>query len=142
MHNPQVKAIRIIEIFLLVSAIVLFVVGSVLGDTFFLRLATESLIFGGLPLGALPICPSYLHWIAPNSMGLHCPNATDLLRTWPRSSKLTVSGGPRCAEKASKPGPAPSLRRFSQRSGPGRSSARLTTAALASWHPATLPSAT
>lgn len=50
MHNPQAKAIRLIEILLLISAIVLFVVGSVLEDTFFLRLATEALIFGGLAM--------------------------------------------------------------------------------------------
>lgn len=50
MHNPQVKAIRLIELILLVSAIALFVIGSILGDTFFLRLATESLIFGGLAM--------------------------------------------------------------------------------------------
>lgn len=50
MHNSQVKAIRLIEIVLFTSAIILFVVGSILGDTFFLRLATESLIFGGLAM--------------------------------------------------------------------------------------------
>ncbi len=50
MHNPQVKAIRIIELLLLSSALVLFVVGSILEDTFFLRLATEALIFGGLAM--------------------------------------------------------------------------------------------
>jgi branched-chain amino acid transport system permease protein len=50
MHNPQVKAIRFIELFLLSSALVLFVVGSILEDTFFLRLATEALIFGGLAM--------------------------------------------------------------------------------------------
>ena len=50
MHNPQSKAIRLIEILLLVSAVALFVIGSILGDTFFLRLATESLIFGGLAM--------------------------------------------------------------------------------------------
>jgi len=50
MHNPQVKAIRLIEIFLLGSALALFAIGSILGDTFFLRLATESLIFGGLAM--------------------------------------------------------------------------------------------
>jgi len=44
MHNPQVKAIRIIELLLLSSALVLFVVGSILEDTFFLRLATEAVI--------------------------------------------------------------------------------------------------
>ena len=50
MRNPQVKAIRLIEILLLVSAVALFAIGSILGDTFFLRLATESLIFGGLAM--------------------------------------------------------------------------------------------
>ena len=50
MHNPQVKAIRFIEILLLSSALVLYVVGSILEDTFFLRLATEALIFGGLAM--------------------------------------------------------------------------------------------
>jgi branched-chain amino acid transport system permease protein len=50
MLNPQVKAIRFIELFLLSSALVLFVVGSILEDTFFLRLATEALIFGGLAM--------------------------------------------------------------------------------------------
>jgi len=50
MLNPQVRAIRLIEILLLVSAVALFAVGSILGDTFFLRLATESLIFGGLAM--------------------------------------------------------------------------------------------
>jgi branched-chain amino acid transport system permease protein len=50
MHNPQVKAIRFIELLLLLSSLVLFVVGSILEDTFFLRLATEALIFGGLAM--------------------------------------------------------------------------------------------
>ena len=50
MLNPQVRAIRLIEILLLTSALVLFIVGSILQDTFFLRLATESLIFGGLAM--------------------------------------------------------------------------------------------
>ncbi len=50
MHNPQVRAIRIIELLLLSSALVLFIVGSILEDTFFLRLATEALIFGGLAM--------------------------------------------------------------------------------------------
>ena len=50
MLNPQVKAIRIIELLLLSSALVLFIVGSILEDTFFLRLATEALIFGGLAM--------------------------------------------------------------------------------------------
>ena len=50
MLNPQVKAIRSVEYFLLVSAVVLCVVGTVLNDSFFLRLATEALIFGGLAM--------------------------------------------------------------------------------------------
>ena len=50
MHNPQVKGIRIIELLLLSSALILFIVGSILEDTFFLRLATEALIFGGLAM--------------------------------------------------------------------------------------------
>ena len=45
MHNPQVKAIRFIELFLLSSAFVLYIAGSIFQDTFFLRLATEALIF-------------------------------------------------------------------------------------------------
>jgi branched-chain amino acid transport system permease protein len=57
MRNPQVKAIRLIEILLLVSAVALFAIGSILGDTFFLRLATESLNFCGLSLaGVVFIC--------------------------------------------------------------------------------------
>ena len=50
MHNPQVKAIRFIELLLLSSALVLYIAGSILEDTFFLRLATEALIFGGLAM--------------------------------------------------------------------------------------------
>ena len=50
MHNPQVKAIRFIELFLLSSAFVLYIAGSIFQDTFFLRLATEALIFGGLAM--------------------------------------------------------------------------------------------
>ena len=50
MHNPQVKAIRFIELLLLSSALVLYISGSILEDTFFLRLATEALIFGGLAM--------------------------------------------------------------------------------------------
>ena len=50
MLNPQAKAIRCIEWLLLFSSFILFVVGTVLGDTFFLRLATEALIFGGLAM--------------------------------------------------------------------------------------------
>ena len=50
MHNPQVKAIRFIELLLLSSALALYIAGSILQDTFFLRLATEALIFGGLAM--------------------------------------------------------------------------------------------
>ncbi|MEA9599751.1 branched-chain amino acid ABC transporter permease [Polynucleobacter sp. AP-Sanab-80-C2] len=50
MLNPQVRAIRCIEWLLLTSSLILFVVGTLLGDTFFLRLATEALIFGGLAM--------------------------------------------------------------------------------------------
>ena len=50
MRNPQAKAIRFIELLLMTSALVLLVVGTVMGDAFFLRLATESLIFGGLAM--------------------------------------------------------------------------------------------
>ena len=50
MLNPQAKAIRFIEVLLLFLALVLFIAGTVLNDTFFLRLATEALIFGGLAM--------------------------------------------------------------------------------------------
>ena len=50
MLNPQARAIRCIEWLLLTSSLILFVVGTLLGDTFFLRLATEALIFGGLAM--------------------------------------------------------------------------------------------
>ena len=50
MLNPQARAIRLIEWLLLLSALILFVVGTLLRDTFFLRLATEALIFGGLAM--------------------------------------------------------------------------------------------
>jgi branched-chain amino acid transport system permease protein len=50
MLNPQAKAIRFIEWLLLLAALILFAVGALLGDTFFLRLATEALIFGGLAM--------------------------------------------------------------------------------------------
>ena len=46
MPNPQAKAIRCIEWALLLASLILFVIGTLLGDTFFLRLATEALIFG------------------------------------------------------------------------------------------------
>ena len=50
MLNPQAKAIRFIEWLLLLAALILFAAGTLLGDTFFLRLATEALIFGGLAM--------------------------------------------------------------------------------------------
>lgn len=50
MLNPQAKAIRCIEWLLLLASLILFVIGTLLGDTFFLRLATEALIFGGLAM--------------------------------------------------------------------------------------------
>ena len=50
MLNPQAKAIRFVEILLLISAAILCITGTVLNDTFFLRLATEALIFGGLAM--------------------------------------------------------------------------------------------
>ena len=50
MLNPQAKAIRFVEILLLISAVILCITGTVLNDTFFLRLATEALIFGGLAM--------------------------------------------------------------------------------------------
>ena len=50
MLNTKARAIRLVELVLLGSAAALFIVGTYLGDTFFLRLATESLIFGGLAL--------------------------------------------------------------------------------------------
>lgn len=50
MDNAARRAIRITEITLLLSALALFIVGTISGDTFYLRLATEALIFGGLAL--------------------------------------------------------------------------------------------
>jgi branched-chain amino acid transport system permease protein len=50
MLNPQVKAVKSVEYFLLVSAVVFCVVGTALNDSFFLRLASEALIFGGLAM--------------------------------------------------------------------------------------------
>ncbi len=50
MDKYQQKAVRIMECLMLVAAILLVIVGKITGDTFFLRLATESLIFGGLAL--------------------------------------------------------------------------------------------
>lgn len=50
MLNPQVRAIRAIEYLLLISAVVLYVIGTLLNDSFFLRLASEALIFGGLAM--------------------------------------------------------------------------------------------
>ena len=43
-------AIRAVEVTLFGSALILVVVGSLTGDSFYLRLATEALIFGGLAL--------------------------------------------------------------------------------------------
>jgi branched-chain amino acid transport system permease protein len=50
MVNPQAKAIRLIEYILFGSAAILFLTGTLLGDTFYLRLGTEALIFGGLAM--------------------------------------------------------------------------------------------
>ena len=50
MLSSRSKAIHYIEIFLFSAVAILFVVGTLLGDTFFLRLATEALIFGGLAM--------------------------------------------------------------------------------------------
>ncbi|MGA1155314.1 MAG: ABC transporter permease subunit, partial [Burkholderiaceae bacterium] len=50
MDKAARRAIRVTEIVLLLSALALFVIGSISGDTFYLRLATEALIFGGLAL--------------------------------------------------------------------------------------------
>jgi branched-chain amino acid transport system permease protein len=50
MDKYQQKAIRMMEWLMLIAAILLVIVGKLTGDTFFLRLATESLIFGGLAL--------------------------------------------------------------------------------------------
>jgi len=46
MHNPQVKAIRLIEIFLLVSALALFVIGSLLGVV--IALTGGVIVYGAL----------------------------------------------------------------------------------------------
>jgi branched-chain amino acid transport system permease protein len=50
MDKAARRAIRITEITLLLAALGLFLVGTISGDTFYLRLATEALIFGGLAL--------------------------------------------------------------------------------------------
>lgn len=50
MAKPRLSAIRIVEIALLMGAFVLVLIGTATGDTFYLRLATEALIFGGLAL--------------------------------------------------------------------------------------------
>jgi len=50
MDKYQQKAVRIMEFLMFGAAILLVIVGKITGDTFFLRLATESLIFGGLAL--------------------------------------------------------------------------------------------
>jgi branched-chain amino acid transport system permease protein len=50
MDKYQQKAVRMMEWLMLIAAIILVVIGKLTGDTFFLRLATEALIFGGLAL--------------------------------------------------------------------------------------------
>jgi branched-chain amino acid transport system permease protein len=50
MLKPQTRAIRAIEVSMLASAGILLIVGLLLNDSFFLRLATEALIFGGLAM--------------------------------------------------------------------------------------------
>ena len=50
MDKYQYQAVRIMEYVMLVAAIILVIFGKITGDTFFLRLATEALIFGGLAL--------------------------------------------------------------------------------------------
>jgi len=50
MLDSKIKAIRIAEIFIFTCALLLVVIGTMLGDSFFIRLATEALIFGGLAL--------------------------------------------------------------------------------------------
>lgn len=50
MVKSQLRAIRVTELLLLSAAITLYVIGTSIGDTFFLRLATEALIFGGLAM--------------------------------------------------------------------------------------------
>lgn len=50
MLDSKSKVIRIAEIFIFISAVLLLLIGTLLGDSFFIRLATEALIFGGLAL--------------------------------------------------------------------------------------------
>ncbi len=50
MRSPQQDAIRCIEILLILFAVALYAVGTAMGDSFFLRLASEALIFGGLAM--------------------------------------------------------------------------------------------
>jgi len=50
MVSAEKRAIRIVEISLLVASILLFIFAEITGDTFYSRLATEALIFGGLAL--------------------------------------------------------------------------------------------
>lgn len=50
MARPTLSAIRIVELALVVGAISLVVIGTLTNDSFYLRLATEALIFGGLAL--------------------------------------------------------------------------------------------
>jgi len=50
MVSAEKRAIRIVEISLLAASILLFIFAEITGDTFYSRLATEALIFGGLAL--------------------------------------------------------------------------------------------
>jgi branched-chain amino acid transport system permease protein len=50
MDKYQQKAVRLMEYLMLLAALCLIIFGKLTGDTFFLRLATEALIFGGLAL--------------------------------------------------------------------------------------------
>lgn len=50
MAKPEVSAVRLVEIILIGGAFLLVLIGTLTGDSFYLRLATEALIFGGLAL--------------------------------------------------------------------------------------------
>lgn len=50
MLDSKSKAIRFAEVFILVGSVLLLLIGKIVGDSFFIRLATEALIFGGLAL--------------------------------------------------------------------------------------------
>lgn len=50
MDKPEKRAIRVVEVALFTCAFLLVLAGSITGDSFYLRLATEALIFGGLAL--------------------------------------------------------------------------------------------